>query len=91
MPKFTAKDTARRDLGRTRGTARCYRRLERQTRAEANCQLDSLSRIFGNICCSIPVVSGRVCRTLALLVLSPAWQSLPVAGLPPADFAGAAS
>jgi hypothetical protein len=71
-------------------TTRCYRRLERQTRAAANCQFDSM-RLFWEHLLQYPVVAGRVCRTLALLVLSPAWQSLPVAGLPPADFAGAAS
>jgi hypothetical protein len=91
LPKLTAEDLA---LGVTSAapaeTARCYRRLERQARSEAKCRLDSVSRIPWEHLPRYSVVVGRVRRTLALLIRSPAWQSLPVAGLPPADFAGAA-
>jgi hypothetical protein len=71
MPKFCRSSPRKISLGVTSvapaETARCYRRLERQTRAEANCQLDSLSRILGNICCSIPLSRGEYAgRSLCL-------------------------
>jgi hypothetical protein len=61
--------------------------ISRRKRVSTSSRLAANSTAFAvlrNFWYGSPLCAGEFCRTLAIPLRSPAWQSLPVAGLPPA-------
>jgi hypothetical protein len=88
--KNSGKYRSRRDLGRTAELLAAIA-LEGKRAPKRNANSTAFREFLGNICRGIPLSWGEFAGYSLRFFSIPAWQSLPVAGLPPADFAGAAS